>query len=139
MKYTIKEFRKNTREILNAVDQGAEVIITRYDQEYVISPNRTGTFVVDPEFKNSVLAKVKPGREVLEGQLVSTDDVDILDKDSTILENGKVVKKIVVQAQNKKVTPKQQKLDRAVAAETGLCEHFQKKGQCMVKGCKYGR
>ena len=61
------------------------------------------------------------------------------DEIADALPDKPVSKKIVVQAQNKKVTPKQQKLDRAVAAETGLCEHFQKKGQCMVKGCKHGR
>lgn len=37
MEYTVSEFRKNVREILNAVDQGATVYIKRYDTKYLIS------------------------------------------------------------------------------------------------------
>jgi hypothetical protein len=45
MKYTVTEFRKNTREILDSIDRGAEVTIVRYDKEYVIN----GTVVPEPK------------------------------------------------------------------------------------------
>lgn len=47
MEYTVTEFRKNIREILNAVDSGAEVKIKRYDREYVIVPTRPDSFEQD--------------------------------------------------------------------------------------------
>lgn len=30
-------------------------------------------------------------------------------------------------------------IDKRGQATTNLCEHFQPKGQCMVKGCKFGK
>lgn len=34
MRYTVTEFRKNIREILDTVDRGANVTIVRYDRAY---------------------------------------------------------------------------------------------------------
>lgn len=38
MTYTITEFRQNTRQILNALDNGKEVTIKRFDTYYQILP-----------------------------------------------------------------------------------------------------
>lgn len=36
MKYTVSEARKNLRKLLNQADSGEEVIIERFDEEYVL-------------------------------------------------------------------------------------------------------
>lgn len=64
MKYTVTEFRKNIREILDAVDHGAEVTIVRYDKEYLIlnAVGNSPMYGVDPTF--SQMAQ-QPESEIL--------------------------------------------------------------------------
>lgn len=51
MKYSVTEFRKNTREILDTVDRGAEVVIQRYDREYRIIITKHPAFTISRDME----------------------------------------------------------------------------------------
>lgn len=61
LEYTVAQFRKDTRMILNAVDQGGEVYIKRYDQAYRLSP---ATFSPAPNEVHEGTAIGEPPRKV---------------------------------------------------------------------------
>lgn len=156
--YTVAEFRANTREILNSVDQGREVVLIRYDARYSIKPISKGTFKVDPESAdlegaNIARVRLKPGVEKAPGDVVTADEIAVDEAKKAAIRSDEAAadlfsaNKRVKQAQ-KKINKTNEKISKAAskklkelkdtAIEAGLCEHYQAKGNCMVKGCKYG-
>jgi hypothetical protein len=51
IEYTVSEFRKNTREILNAVDQGADVCVRRWGKRYSIAEIPEGAMLASASEK----------------------------------------------------------------------------------------
>lgn len=90
IRYSIVEFRKNTREILDSVDRGADVMIQRYDKLYSIKPTVRGNSALPIERKNTAVKGIDPA---------NTRNV----------------------------------------VSTSHCQHGQEKGECLVKGCEFGR
>lgn len=131
MKYTVAEFRSNTREILNAVDQGADVQIERYGKLYAIKATVRG----DSEMPERHSVVNPPKATGISGEQYNSYEkkaLDLADPSSTILENGKVVKKI-------SRLDKPKKIKKNVAEELKLCPDHAQPLPCMVKGCKHGR
>jgi len=90
MKYTIAEFKKHTRKILDEA-MYTPVIITRYDQEF---------------------------------ELVG---IDVPAKEQKIV------------MENKQHMTFEQKQTNPLYKPKSVCEHYQLKGKCLFKGCKYGK
>lgn len=119
MKYTVAEFRAKTREILNAVDQGADVQIERYGKLYRVSAAENGTFVVDRTMGIMDEAAIEPDPKVVKH----------------LTRNVKPPQK------NKSVEQAQKRIDTATEklAEEGL-EKLKKipKGVAPVEACPHG-
>lgn len=96
MTYTVAEFKKNTRRILNEA-LISPVTIKRYDDEFILTTAKLlSTKITQEKMVPEVASKIftkEPHREVKAGSWKSQYQ----------------------------------------------CEHFQDKGQCLVKGCKFGR
>lgn len=122
MKYTIAEFRKNTREILNAVDQGAEVVITRYDTEYLI------TGLVSDAEAQEVAKHVTPE---MEAGWKQKDKLFKAPKKNIAI--GKPIKSKVSDKQLKAAMNKG--FGNLLISEDGICEHGYAKGNCKKENC----
>ena len=99
MKYTVAEFKKNTRKILNEALL-SPVTITRFDDKFTIS-------------NASSMAEQAKDRTIV----ARNDEGDIVSVLGDLGDGSYGLK----------------------ADHRGMCEHYQLKGQCLRKGCKYGK
>lgn len=115
--YTIAEFKKNTRKILNEA-LASPVTIKRYDDQFILS-NAAAT---EKQVVQMVKDKITDVKQNIVNSIVGEPEKDV---------------EVPINSEIPVVVPKKVLEDRKLERIGKPCEHGQLKGNCLFKGCPF--